>query len=173
MSFLATENGAINTQILPAFGVDPISWYSEPKFWPFILFFVKNWKGIGYSSIVYLAAIAGISPEYYEAASVDGASRWKQIVHITLPSLKTMIVILTIMAMGGIFNADFGLFYNIPMNSGLLKPTTNVLSTYIYNSMNNVSFSTAAGLYVSLVGFAMVMGVNALTRKFDPDSSLF
>ena len=173
MSFLASENGVLNTQLLPALGMDPISWYSEPKYWPFILFFVKNWKGIGYSSIVYLAAIAGINPEYFEAASVDGASRFKQIIHITLPSLKSMIVILTIMSLGGIFNADFGLFYNIPMNAGLLKPTTNVLSTYIYAQKSNVSFATAAGLYVSLVGFAMVMTVNGITRKFDPDSSLF
>ncbi len=173
LSFLSTENGVLNKQLLPLLGMEPISWYSEPKFWPFILFLVREWKGIGYSGIVYLAAIAGISPEYYEAASIDGAGRWKQIYHITLPSLKPMITILTIMNLGGIFNADFGLFYNIPMNSGLLFPTTNVLSTYIYRSMGDASFSTAAGLYVSIVGFAMVCGVNALVRKFDSENSLF
>lgn len=171
--FLSGENGIVNKSILPMFGVDPVNWYSESKYWPYILVFVKLWKSVGYSSIVYLAAIAGINKEYYEAAEIDGANKWQQIIHITLPGLKTMMAIMTIMAFGGIMNSDFGLHYNIPMNSGLLKETTEVLGTYIYHTKDDVSFSTAAGLYVSVVGLIMVLLVNWIARKIDPDSSLF
>ena len=172
-SFLSGENGMVNKTILPALGKNPINWYGEPKYWPYILTFVKMWKTIGYNSIVYLAAIAGINKEYYEAAEVDGANKWQQIFHITLPGIRTMMSIMTIMAFGGIINSDFGLFYQVPMNSGLLNSTTSVLGTYIYNSMSDVGFSTAAGVYVSVVGFLMILFTNWIAKKIDPESSLF
>lgn len=172
-AFLGTENGVVNRSLLPALGKEPVNWYSESKYWPYILVFVKMWKSIGYNSIVYLAAICGISPEYYEAATIDGATRRQQIMHITLPGIKPMICIMLINAMGGLFNSDFGLFYNVTMNSGAIFSTTNVLGTYIYRSMGDVSFSTAAGLYVSVVGFIMIMVTNTIVKKIDADSSLF
>lgn len=172
-SFLSGENGILNKSILPALGIEPVNWYAEPKYWPYILTFVKMWKGVGYNSIVYLAAIAGINKEYYEAAAIDGANKWQQICHITLPGIRTMISIMTIMAFGGLFGSDFGLFYQIPMNSGLLRSTTAVLGTYIYNSMSDVGFSTAAGVYVSIIGFMLILATNWLAKKIDPESGLF
>lgn len=172
-SFLSSEDGLINNSLLPALGKEPINWYGEAKYWPYILVFVRMWKTIGYNSIVYLAAIAGINKEYYEAAEVDGANKWQQIIHITLPGIRTMMSIMTIMAFGGIINSDFGLFYQVPMNSGPLYETTSVLGTYIYNCMSNVGFSTAAGVYVSVVGFLMILLTNWIAKKIDPESSLF
>ena len=171
--FLSAENGIVNKSVLPMLGIKPISWYSEPKYWPYILVFVKMWKSIGYNSIVYLAAIAGINKEYYEAGEVDGANKWQQIVHITLPGIRNMIAIMTVMAFGGVMNSDFGLHYNIPMDSGLIKETTEVLGTYIYHTKDDVAFSTAAGLYVSVVGLVMLLCVNWVARKIDPESYLF
>lgn len=171
--FLSAENGIVNNTLLPMFGIDPISWYSESKYWPYFLTFVKLWKSVGYNSIVYLAAIAGINKEYYEAAAVDGANKLTQIIHITLPGIKNMVAVMTIMAFGGVMNSDFGLHYNVPMNSGLIKDTTEVLGTYIYHNKGDVSFSTAAGLYVSVVGMIMLLGVNWIAKKIDSESALF
>ena len=153
--------------------MEPIKWYGEAKYWPFILFFVRTWKSVGYSSVIYFAAIAGISPEYYEAAIVDGANRFQLATKVTLPLLRSIICIQLIMAMGGIFNSDLGLFYNVPMNQGALYPTTNVLTTYIYRNVSKVGYSTAAGLYSSVIGFLLVLLSNFIIRKVDSDSSLF
>lgn len=172
-SLLSTESGLVNKSILPFLGIDPINWYGEPKYWPFILTFVNMWKVVGYNSIVYLAAIVGIDTSLYEAAQIDGANKFQQIKFVTIPGIKTMISIMLIMAFGGIFNSNFGLFYQVPMNSGLLKSTTAVLGTYIYNSMSDVGFSTAAGFYVSIVGFVMILITNAIARKISEESSLF
>ena len=172
-AFLSIENGVLNKTILPMLGMKPVNWYSESKYWPFILVFVRMWKTVGYNSIVYLAAIAGIDKSYYEAAQLDGANKWQQIIHITLPGISTMMSVMTIMSFGDIFNSDFGLFYQVTMNSGLIKSTTSVLGTYIYNSMSDVGFSTAAGVYVSVVGFLMILLTNKIASKINPESSLF
>lgn len=172
-AFLGNTYGIVNRSLLPALGMDPIKWYSEPKYWPYILFFVRTWKTVGYSSVIYFAAIAGINPEYYEAAIVDGANRFQLAVKVTLPLLRSIICIQLIMAMGGIFNSDLGLFYNVPMDQGALYPTTNVLTTYIYRNVTKVGYSTAAGLYSSVIGFLMVLLTNFFIRRYDSDSSLF
>lgn len=172
-AFLGNTYGIVNRSILPALGIEPVKWYSEAKYWPYILFFVRTWKSIGYSSVIYFAAIAGINPEYYEAAIVDGANRFQLATKVTLPLLRSIICIQLIMAMGGIFNSDLGLFYNVPMNQGALYSTTNVLTTYIYRNVTKVGFSTAAGFYSSIVGFLLVLLSNAFIKKYDPDSSLF
>jgi putative aldouronate transport system permease protein len=174
-SFLSTDKGMVNS-ILSTFGVDPVSWYSEPKHWPFILIFMNIWKGVGYGSIVYLAAIVGIDKTYYEAATIDGASKWQQIKNITIPLIVPLMIILTIMAIGRIFNSDFGLFYNIPRNSAVLYPVTDVIDTYIYKglmNMGNIGMSTAAGLYQAAVGFILIMITNKLVKKVDPEYGLF
>jgi putative aldouronate transport system permease protein len=134
------------------------------------------WKSIGYSSVVYLAAIAGIDKSYYEAAMIDGASKWQQIKFITLPLLKPLMVTLTILAIGGIFRSDFGLFYQIPRDSGVLYSVTNVIDTYIYRSMSttgNLGMSTAAGLYQSIVGFIMVIVTNSIVKKISKENAIF
>ncbi len=174
-SFLSFDKGMMNS-ILSVFGVDPINWYSEPDKWPFILVFMNVWKGVGYGSIVYLAAIIGIDRTYYEAATIDGASKWQQIKNITIPLIVPLMIILTIMAIGGIFRSDFGLFYQVPKNSAILYPVTDVLDTYIYKglmNMGNIGMSTAAGLYQSVVGFILILATNFAVSKIDPEYGLF
>lgn len=175
-AFLSSESGFINNTILKALGKDPISWYSEPKYWPFILLFVSQWKGIGYSILMYLTTIMGISGDYYEAAEIDGASRWQQIRMITLPLIKPTFIVLTVLAVGRIFYSDFGLFYQIPMNSGPLYSATTTIDTYVFRTlikMGNVTMSSAAGFYQSIVGFTLIMSVNGLLRKFSKENALF
>ena len=174
-AFFSIENGFANNTILPLLGKEPIDWYSEPKYWPFIIIFVSAWKSIGYNCIVYLATIMGFDRSYYESALVDGATRWKQFTYITLPLLKPTIIMLTLMAVGRIFYSDFGLFYQVPMNQGALYSVTNTIDTYVYRGLlqlGNISMSAAAGLYQSIVGFILVLGANMLVRKFDKDSAL-
>ena len=165
----------VNNTILKALGKDPVSWYSEPKYWPFILVFVSAWKSVGYNCIVYLATLMGFDKSFYESAKIDGATRWQQIKYITLPLLRPTIIMLTMMAIGRIFYSDFGLFYQVPMNQGALYSTTNTIDTYVYRGllqMGNVSMSAAAGVYQSIVGFILVLGANLLVRKIDRDSAL-
>lgn len=157
-------------------GMDVINWYNEPKYWPVILTICNVWKNTGYSSILYLAAITGIDTTQYEAASIDGATKWQQIRNVTLPNLRPMICILLIMNVGKIFNADFGLFYNVPMNSGSLFSATQVIDTYVYRTMtatNNIGMSTAAGVLQQMVGFVCIIIANKVVTKIDEDSSLF
>ena len=130
----------------------------------------------GYNAIVYMAGIAGIDKEIYEAAKIDGASKLKQITAITLPLLRPTIIIMTLMAIGRVFYSDFGLFYQVPMNAGTLFSTTQTIDTYVYRGLmeqGNVGMSSAAGVYQSLVGFALVMIANFIVRKKDPENALF
>ena len=131
---------------------------------------------MGYNCILYYATICGIDGSLYEAAIVDGASRWKRIIHITLPCLKSTIIILTLMSLGNIFRSDFGLFYQVPQNSGPLIEVTQTIDTYVYRGLtqsNNIGMSSAAGLYQSVVGFILVLSANLIVRKVDNESSLF
>ena len=176
MVIVSTSNGYINNSLLAAFGAKPIDWYNSPKYWPFILVIVNIWKGLGYNMILYYATICGIDHTLYEAAVVDGANRWQQIWNVTLPGLKSTIIILTLMAMGGIFRSDFGLFYQVPQNSGPLISVTQTIDTYVYRGLmqtNNIGMSSAAGVYQSVVGFILVVTANFIVRKVDNESSLF
>lgn len=175
-AMFSVNTGMVNKTLLPALGIDPISWYTEPKYWPFILTLVHIWKGAGYSCIVYLAAIIGIDPEYYEAAKLDGASKWMQIRKITLPMITPVITILTLLGIGRIFYSDFGLFYQVPMDSGALFSTTNVIDTYVFRGLmqlGDIGMSSAAGFYQSLVGFVLVLVSNYVVRKIDKNNALF
>lgn len=174
-AFLNPNYGFVNA-LIKEFGGKGQYWYNKIEIWPFLLTFVSVWGSVGYSSVLYTAVIAGIPTELYEAAALDGATRWQQIRYITLPHLKTIICINLIRAVGGIFRADFGLFYTVPMNSGTLYPVTNVLDTYIYNALmsgSNVGMSTAAGFYQSIVGFILVIVVNRIVKKMDENSAMF
>lgn len=175
-AFLSSDSGFINNSILIPLGLKPISWYSTPKYWPVILIIVHLWKGFGYTSIIYFATLVGIDKGYFEAAAIDGASRWQQIKHITLPCLKPTIITLTLMSIGRIFYSDFGLFYQVPLNSGLLVDVTNTIDTYVYRgliSLNNVSMASAAGFYQSVVGFALVLTANFIVKKVSEENALF
>lgn len=174
-AFLSGQTGYING-LLRNIGLQEISFYSEPRYWPFILVFINCWKGAGYTSIIYLASILGIDQELYEAAAIDGTTKWKEIKYITLPLLKPTIITLTLMNIGKIFYSDFGLFYQVPMNSGALMDVTNTIDTYVYRgliSLGDISMSSAAGVYQSLVGFILVMGANYITRKYSKENALF
>ena len=175
-AFLSNSTGYINNSILKAFGATPKDWYNTPKYWPFILVIINLWKGLGYNMILYYSTICGIDGTLYEAAVVDGATRWQRIVNVTLPGLKSTIIILTLMALGGIFRSDFGLFYQVPQASGPLMSVTQTIDTYVYRGLmqtNNIGMSAAAGFYQSVVGFVLVVSANLIVRKIDDESALF
>lgn len=175
LAFLQNPNGLI-VNLQRNLGMEVTDWYTKPKPWPYILTIANLWKNIGYSTILYLAAITGIDTSQYEAASIDGASKWQQVRFVTIPHLKPMIIILFIMNVGKIFNADFGLFYSVPLNSGPLTSATQVIDTYVYtvqNATNDYGMSSAAGLLQNVVGFICIMTANTIVRKYDEDSSLF
>lgn len=172
--FLSNETGFINKAILG--DQNSINFYSTQWYWPFILTFVSIWKNIGYNGIIYLSSVVGIDRSLYEASYVDGAGRWAQIKRITLPLLKPTFITLMILQVGRIFYSDFGLFYQVPMDSGALYPVTNTIDTYVYRSLmklNNISMASAASAFQSVVGFIVVVAVNALVRKMDKDNALF
>ncbi|MCI5585050.1 MAG: ABC transporter permease subunit [Lachnospiraceae bacterium] len=174
-AFLSTDNGLLN-HLLSSFGKEPVSWYVQSKWWPLIIIVFEVWKTVGYSTVMYMGALTGIPNDYYEAALVDGATKWQQIRHITIPCLKTMMLVLVTLAIGRIFFSDFGLFYQLPRNSGPLFSTTNVIDTYIYRALKetgDIGMSAAANLYQSVVGFVMVVAVNFIIRRVDKESALF
>jgi putative aldouronate transport system permease protein len=174
-ALLSIETGIINSRILPLFGEKAISWFTEPKYWPYILVLLNIWKGFGFSCIIYFSSIVGISPEYYESAMIDGASRVKQIRYITLPLLVPTIITVFILNLGRIFYADFGLFYQVPMNSGALFSATDVIDTYVFRAMSkgDMGRSSAAGFYQSFVGFALVMISNWVVNRASKEQALF
>lgn len=153
-----------------------ISWYTEKDYWPFIIIFMSQWKGVGYNTVVYLASICGIDQTFYEAAMLDGATKWQQVKYITVPLLRPVITILFIMSVGGIIRSDFGLFYQLPRNLGPLYPVTNVLDTYIYRALmqsSEIGMSSAAAFFQSVVGFALIMIANKVAAKIDNENTLF
>lgn len=175
LAFLDPTRGLLVHAQMDA-GATPINWYHEAKYWPVILTICNVWKNTGYSCILYLAAITGIDGTLYEAASIDGATKWQQIKYVTLPHLRTMISILLIMNVGKIFNADFGLFFSVPQNSGSLYSTTQVIDTYVYTTLtatSDIGMSAAAGLLQQTVGFICILIANKIVTKIDSDSSLF
>ena len=175
-AILSSDKGIAN-QIITKFGGEPINWYSEPKYWPFILPIVSIWKGVGYSSIIYYSNIRGFDSELYEAARIDGATWVQSVFHITLPLLKPIVTIMFIMSVGGIMHSDFGMFQLFPKNSGALYSVTQTIDTYVYNGMmggsGNMGVTGAVGFYQAIVGFLMVIGANAVVKKIEPDNALF
>lgn len=174
-SFLSPDKGIFNS-VLKFMGHDAISWYTEPLYWPAILISVGIWKNIGYNAAMYFATVVGIDKTYYEAAMMDGATKWQQAMRVTVPLLRPLMIVLTLLAIGNIFKADFGLFYQVTRNSGPLYSVTSVLDTFIYNGLianGDIGMSSAAGLFQSTVGLVLITGANLIVRKIDPDSALF
>lgn len=170
-AFLSSDSGFINK----TFG-SHINWYMTAKYWPFIFVIVNLWKTFGYNSIIYYATVIGIDSSLYEAAVVDGASRWQRIWHVTLPGLRPTIITLTLLAIGRIFYSDFGLFYQVTQNSGLLYDVSTTIDVYVYKGLmllNDVGRSAAAGFFQSICGFIVVLAANLVVNKIDKDNALF
>ncbi|MCC3371639.1 sugar ABC transporter permease [Cohnella sp. REN36] len=177
MTFILFNNsdGLLNHALLRV-GLRAVDWYQTPWVWPIILTLVRIWKSAGYLSIILLAAIAGLSTDYYESARLDGASRLQQMRHITLPLLKPQIIILVLLGVGRIFYGDFGMIYGIVGDNGILFPTTDVIDTYSYRALRQLgdfSMSSAIVLYQSVMGLIAVVAFNGIVRRIDPDSRLF
>lgn len=169
-------NGFFNKTIARVLNINTIDWYASPKYWPFILVLINLWKNIGYGIVIYLAGITGIDQEYYEAAILDGANKLQQIRYITLPFLVPFMIVTTIISLGNIFRSDFGLFYQVTMQQGLLAPTTEVLDTYIYKALiftGDIGMSSAAGVYQSIVGFFTVLFANWAVGKISNENKIF
>ncbi len=174
-AFLAGDTGLFNG-VRVALGLNKISWYTEPKYWPVILTVINCWKYVGYGTIVYFASILGIDPELYEAGDIDGISKMQSIRYITLPLIKPTIITMILLYVGRIFYSDFGLFYQVPMNSGALLDATNTIDTYVYRgliTLGDIGMSSAAGVYQAVVGLLLVLIANGIIRKYSRENALF
>lgn len=171
---LNPDLGVIN-QILGMFGISGPDWYSDPKYWPYILTYSQIWKTVGMNSIMYYAALMAVDDSLFEAASLDGANKWQQIWNVSIPSLLPLVTILIINNMGSIFRGDFGLFYQIPRDVGALYPATDIIDTYVYRGLRtgDVGITSAVGFFQSFVGLFMVVATNAVIRKIAPENAMF
>lgn len=170
-AFISTDTGILNNTL----GMN-VRFYSTASLWPLILTVVKMWNSVGYGSVLYMSVLAGIDTELYEAAEIDGANKWRQIWHITLPSLLPMITVMLLLSVGNIMRSDTGLFYQVTRNSGSLYETTQVIDSYVLNAIfknSNFGFVAATTLFQSVVGLLMMLFANGLVRKISPENSLF
>lgn len=170
-AFISTDTGILNN----ALGMTT-RFYSTPSMWPAILTIVKIWNSVGYGSVLYMSVLAGIDTELYEAAQIDGANKWQQIWHITLPALIPMITVMLLLSVGNIMRSDTGLFYQVTRNSGVLYPTTQVIDSYVLNAIfksSNFGFTAATSFFQSVVGLLMMLFANGLVRKISPEDALF
>ena len=169
------ENGLLNG-LLNSFGMDPINMYGVPGAWPWIICLFNAWKWSGYNSVIYIAAITGVDTEIYEAAAIDGASIFKRIRYITLPSIKPTIITMLLLQVGRILRGDFEMFYQIVGNNGQLFDATDVIDTYVFRSLlqnSNIGMTAAASFYQSVLCFAIIMAVNGIVKRIDADYALF
>ncbi|WP_410772083.1 ABC transporter permease [Fontibacillus sp. BL9] len=174
-SMFGGEEPLINAW-LQNIGMEPVNWMFESKLWPAILTMIRVWQGAGYLSIIFLAAITGISEDLYEAARIDGASKLQIMLRITLPLLVPTIMVMTLLAVGKIFNGDFAMIYAIIGDNSLLYPTTDVIDTFVFRSMRQLhdfGMSSAVGLFQSVMGLIFVIIANGVTRKVSKESALF
>lgn len=173
-ALLSHENGMLNS-LLQKMGLNAIEWYSQPKYWPTILTLFYMWKSVGMGSIMYYAALMALDVSLFESATLDGANRFKQIIYITLPSLVPIIAVMLILGIGSIMGGDFGLFYQLPRDSGPLYPATDIIATYTYRGLaqGNLSQSSAVGLFQSVCGLIMVLLTNSIIKKVSPENAMF
>jgi len=174
-AMLNPTSGVLNKFIV-AFGGEEIDWYSVPGYWPGILTTVQIWKGIGMGSLLYYATMIGIDEALFDAAKIDGANKWHEIRCIILPSLGPLICMNIILGVGGLMGGDFGLFYQLPRNSGLLYPTTDIINTYTFRALqtgSSMGRTAAVGLFGSVCGVILIILSNAVIKKIDPEKSLF
>lgn len=172
--FLSTDTGLLNN-LLKSFGSEKIQWYQSPEYWRFILIILGIWKSTGYTMVIYLCAITAIDRTLYESASLDGATFFQRVRYITVPHLKTTISTLFILGIGSLLTSDFGLFYQVPMDSGSLQEVTQTLDVYVYKSLMvnaNFSYSAAAAFLQSAVGCILLIISNIIVSKMDKESAL-
>ncbi len=170
-AFISSDTGIINH----ALGTST-RFYTTANLWPWILLFVKIWKDTGYGSVLYMSVLAGIDAALYEAAEIDGASKWQKIWHITLPSLVPMITVMLLLSVGNVMRSDTGLFYQVTRNSGILYPTTQVIDSYVLNAIfknSNFGFTAATSFFQSVVGLLLMLFANGVVRKIEPEGALF
>lgn len=172
---LFSPNFGLVNAVIKALGGDSIAWYSEPKYWPWILTVTHIWQTVGMNSVIYYASLMSLDESLLEASTLDGANRWQQICHVIIPHLVPVMVVTTVLAMGSIFSGDFGLFYQVPKDQGTLYATTDIISTYTYRALlgGSLEKSAAVGLFQSVVGFVMVVATNAIVKKISPENSMF
>lgn len=174
-ALLSPEYGVINA-ILKSLSIPSVDWYGDPVYWPVILIITYLWKNVGYLAIIFYTGILGIDVSYHEAASIDGATKLQQIKHITIPLLQPLIILMFILNVGKIFYSDFGLFYFIPRDLGILYPATDVIDTYVYRSLRvlgDMGMASAAGFYQSIVGFILVITSNLIVKKINEENAIF
>jgi len=170
-AFIDSRTGLINH----LFGTRT-RFYSNAGYWPWILLFVKIWKDTGYGSVLYMSVLAGIDTSLYEAADIDGANKWQQIVHITIPSLIPMITVMLLLSVGNVMRSDTGLFYQVTRNNGALYSTTQVIDSYILNQIlgsSNFGYTAAASFFQSIVGLLLMLVANFTVRRIEPEGALF
>ncbi len=170
-AMLKVDNGLVN-KLLEGIGGEPVGWYSSPEYWPFILLLANLWNGVGMGSLLYLSGMLSINPQLFEAAEIDGANKWQQFKNVMFPFLRPIIAINLLLALSRIFNADFGLFYQVPRDQALLYPATDVLDTYIYRALTesqNMAMASAANFFQSIVGFFLVISANWVVRRIERD----
>ena len=175
LAFLDNRNGYLNA-LLASLGMDGVRWYFEPKYWPYILNLVHLWKSVGFTTLVYYAGLMGIDTTLYEAAMIDGASKWQMVRYITLPLLTPLVAIMVLLALGGIIRGDFGLFFFVPSDSSFLFSSTDIIDTYVYRALteiNNLGMGAAVGLYQSVVGLIAVVIANYIIKRVNPDHALW
>ena len=174
-AFLKMDGGLVNTVLLK-FNIPAVQWYSEAKYWPFVLLIAYLWKWTGYYCIIYYTGLMSIDNEFFEAAEIDGATKFQKTIHISIPLLTPLITIMVLLQIGRIFYSDFGMFYNLPMNSGMLYETTDVIDTYVFRSFRvtgEVGMASAAGFYQSFVGLVMVAVSNLVVKRINPENALY
>lgn len=170
-AFVSTDTGILNNTLNAG-----VKFYSTASWWPLILTVVKMWNSVGYGSVLYMSVLAGIDTELYEAAQIDGANKWKQIWHITLPALVPMVTVMLLLSVGNIMRSDTGLFYQVTRNSGTLYSTTQVIDSYVLNAIfknSNFGFVSATSLFQSVIGLLLMLFANAMVRKIAPENALF
>ena len=173
-AFLSTDNGLFNS-VIENMGGTAVNWYMEPKYWPGFLIFLNTWKGMGYGMVVYLATITGIDGTMYEAALIDGATKWQQTRYITLPHLKNVIIMMFILNIGSLVRSDFGLFYQVPRASASLTSVTNTIDVFIYNALKtqfSPNMASAASFLQSVIGCILILLSNWIISKIDADSAI-
>lgn len=174
-AFLNQENGLING-MLQDMGKDPVQWYMKAGAWPFILIFMYLWKSTGYNMVIYLSSISGIDTTLYEAASIDGATKWQQVKNITLPCLKGVIIMMFILNVGKIFYSDFGLFYQLSQGAGgSIFHTTATIDTYVFNALKSntpVGMTSAVTFFQSVACCITILAANGIVKRLDKDSAI-
>lgn len=175
-AFLSADKGFINLTVFKALGIEPFAWYNDTTYWPYILIIVNAWKWIGNNCIIYLASIISIDQQLYEAARIDGASRWQQTMNITIPQITPVIIVMILLFVGRIFNTDLGLFFLVPRNSTMLLPVTRTMDVYVYNTLTSsgdIGMSSAGAFLQSVVGLITIIAANLAVKRIDPEQSMF